>query len=167
VKPVEDGNLKLPAGFGSLVRRYISRGLRVRCLTEEPASDSFMGGGEVKVVFPTPRPFWFGVRFVALTYVGPLRDGFVMVEVLPGRFSVAKAEREAKDWTVNAIGRGVVAEHDRYAAQGKGAMFTRPKLDDSDEWGVTSLTIPTLAFTLHTSDETAFVDVPIASDPRS
>jgi hypothetical protein len=34
-----------------------------------------------------------------------------MVEVLPGRFSAARAEREAKDWTVNAIGRGIVAEN--------------------------------------------------------
>jgi hypothetical protein len=166
VKAIEGGELRLPSGFGSLVARCISGGLSVRYVSETPAPDSLMGEGEVHIVFPTPRPFLFGLRFVALTYVGPLRDGIVIVEVLPGMFSATKSEREAKEWTVNAIGRSIVAEHERYAAEQKGAMFTANRLQASVEWAVTSLTIATLSFTLHTSNETEFVDVPITNRNR-
>lgn len=71
--------MRIPSGLGRLVTRCIAGGLSVRYVIEKAAaSDSLTETGEVAIAFPETRPFWFGIRFVALTYVGALGFGFIM-----------------------------------------------------------------------------------------
>lgn len=160
MKSVENETLRLPTGFGSLVAKAI-RGLRVRYMIETPAEpDSMISRGEIHIAFETPSRKLFSAQLVHVDYIGPLRDGFLMLEFLPGQFSKSTLKRELQAWAITAYGKRNVEEEDRLDREDRYASFTSEKLKGTISWGLFSLTVSTFQLTLHTSEETQFVSIP-------
>lgn len=150
--------LRLPRGYGKLVERALGNNLRARYIAESAPDEA----PELAIAFPDiTKVGWFGVQLVAITVHGELPDGFLIVELLPGYFSGKAATREMREWAVESIGRDEVAESDALEADGRYGGFTTKQIHGNVTWGVTSLTIPTLSATLHTTENTPLVEVPL------